>query len=556
MVSSSKRARFALVPLTVLLLAFSQSVHAAPDPLKAPKGSKFRPLAATSEVMSNRGNQAGVQDSKTPSKLECRVDGDPSANVNLDCDGILPNNEPQIAVDPTDPAHMVASSNDYQSCCDEFYTTFNGGRTWRTGNMSVEAPGKKRRTGSDPVTAFDRKHGVVIHSSLNYQNDGCDGDVVVSISGDGGLHWNTVVEMADAGGPTQCSDAGLFNDKEWITTDNNPSSPFYGRTYLTWTAFQTVAGVTTESPIWEAHSSDGGMSWTAPHEISGSNSAVCTFQVEGAAGRCDEDQFSVPTVGPNGSVYVSFINEQNQALWETGEVFDDQYLMVKSTNGGATWSAPVMIASLEDGNRDFPLQRDGRQTLTNYQLRAPITGNLVADPTQSGRLYFTFFDNRNGVHDVSNPVTNTDVFLTRSTDGGNSWSSPTQVNAADTGSGNDQWFPWVDVDPSSGTVGIVYNDRSYDASHNTYGATLSESAAGGGSFSNQQVTTAASHARESVFFQAGPTVPGCETCTRFHGDYIGLAYGSDGKANTVWTDMRDFYAPAGLYLQFVYFASR
>ena len=67
MVSSSKRARFALVPLTVLLLAFSQSVHAAPDPLKAPKGSKFRPLATTSEVMSNRGNQAGVQDSKTPS---------------------------------------------------------------------------------------------------------------------------------------------------------------------------------------------------------------------------------------------------------------------------------------------------------------------------------------------------------------------------------------------------------------------------------------------------------------------------------------------------------
>ncbi len=117
-------------------------------------------------------------------------------------------------------------------------------------------------------------------------------------------------------------------------------------------------------------------------------------------------------MAPNGDVYVSFINDQNQALWESGEVFDDQYLVVKSTDGGATWSAPTMIASLEDGSRDFPLNVDGRQTLTNYQLRAPITGNLVADPTHNGRLYFAFSDNRNGVHDVANPVTNTDIFLT------------------------------------------------------------------------------------------------------------------------------------------------
>jgi hypothetical protein len=215
-----------------------------------------------------------------------------------------------------------------------------------------------------------------------------------------------------------------------------------------------------------------------------------------------------------------------------------------------------MIAALEDGSRDFPLNRDGRQTLTNYQLRSPITGNLVADPTQASRLYFAFFDNRNGVHDVDAPVTNTDVFLTKSTDGGSTWTAPTRVNAADSGAGNDQWFPWVDVDPTNGTVGVVYNDRSYDASHDTYGATLSESASGGGSFSSQQATTAASHARESVFFQTGPTVPGCETCTRFHGDYIGIVYGSNGKANLVWTDMRDLYPPLGLYLQFVYFAAR
>ena len=518
--------------LVLVALALPVSAASGASSLtQAPKGDKFRPLSATSVVASSRGDQAGVQDQKTPSKLECRVSGDPSANINLDCDGITPNNEPQIAVDPTNPLHMIGSSNDYQSCCDEFYTTFDGGHTWRTGNMSVEAPGKKARTGSDPVTTFDVKHDMVIHSSLNFQNDGCDGDVVVSLSKDGGIHWDTVVEVADGGGPTSCDSNGVFNDKEWVTTDNNPTSPFYGRTYVTWTAFKSVNGVTLESPIGEAHSDDGGFTWSTPKMISGSNASLCTFQADGPAGVCDEDQFSVPSVGADGTVYVSFINDQNMALWEPGEFFDDQFLLVKSSDGGVTWSAPRIIVGLEDGSRDFPISVDGRQTLTNYQVRVASATNIVADPTSTNRLYFVFFDNRNGTHDVDNPVTDTDVFIVRSTNGGNSWTAPLRVNAPDSGAGDDQWFPWVDVNPVDGTVGVLYNDRSYDPTHDTHEATLSESPAGGTSFTSVKVSTAASHPRESRFFRAHVT--GCENCARFHGDYISLAYGSDGNANMV-----------------------
>ncbi len=544
-----------LLITTLLVLMITQAVQAAPNkPPQVPKGSKFRPLSTTPEVASSRGDQAGIQDQKTPSKLECRAEGDPLANMLLDCDGPLPNNEPQIAVNPANPLHMVASSNDYESCCDQFYTTFDGGRTWRTGDMSVEAPGKKARTGSDPVTTFNRKYGTVIHSSLNFQNDGCDGDVVVSLSKDGGIHWNTVVEVADGGGPTSCEENGIFNDKEWITTDNSPNSPFYGRSYLTWTAFKSASGVTLESPIWESHSDDGGFHWSAPQEISGANPALCTFQVDGPAGECDEDQFSVPSVGPDGTIYVSFVNDQNQALWEPGEFFDDQYLLVKSLDGGVTWSAPGFIVGREDGSRDFPLNVRGRATLTNYQVRVPEAGNIVADPTSPGRLYFVFFDNRNGIHDVDNPVTNTDVFIVRSTNGGASWSAPSQVNPSDSGAGNDQWFPWVDVSPVDGTVGVLYNDRSYDPTHSTHEATLSESPAGGASFTSVKVSTASSHPRDSRFFRA--LVTGCENCAVFHGDYIGLTYGSDGSANAVWTDMRDLDAATGRYLQFIYFARR
>ncbi len=64
--------------------------------------------------------------------------------------------------------------------------------------------------------------------------------------------------------------------------------------------------------------------------------------------------------------------------------------------------------------RDYPLNVDGRQTLTGYQVRVWSVGNLVASPraSENGKLALVFSDNRNGTHDSANPVTNTDVFLT------------------------------------------------------------------------------------------------------------------------------------------------
>jgi hypothetical protein len=156
-------------------------------------------------------------------------------------------------------------------------------------------------------------------------------------------------------------------------------------------------------------------------------------------------------------------------------------------------------------------------------------------------------DNRNGVHDSDNPVTNSDVFITSSTNSGDTWSTPTQV---DTGAG-DQWFPWVDVNPVTGTVGVLYNDRG--ASNGpTYTAALAEGLPG--SFVKTTLSTAPANPTQSRFFRAG--VAGCENCATFHGDYIGFAYGSDGHGNAVWTDQRDPSDIAGLFSQFIYFARK
>ena len=133
-----------------------------------------------------------------------------------------------------------------------------------------------------------------------------------------------------------------------------PGLAALGRTYLTWSQFEAHKGVYAASPILEAHSDDGGFTWSDPQEISGSNGALCTFQWTGPAGECDQNQYPVVTVGPDGTVYAAFENEQNESLWESGEEFDDQYLLVRSTNGGATGPRPPSSSAWRTGSATIP----------------------------------------------------------------------------------------------------------------------------------------------------------------------------------------------------------
>lgn len=68
------------------------------------------------------------------------------------------------------------------------------------------------------------------------------------------------------------------------------------------------------------------------------------------------------------------------------------------------------------------------------------------------------------------------------------------------------------------------------------------------------VSTAPSNPTQSRFFRAG--VAGCENCAAFHGDYINIAYGSNGKANMAWTDMSAPSDIPGLFSQFIYYAQK
>src|SRR5207247_2206978 len=98
-----------------------------------------------------------------------------------------------------------------------------------------------------------------------------------------------------------------------------------------------------ESPIFFSVSRDGGLTWSAPREISGAARPVCTFSSTPLPydGRCREDQFAAPVVAPDGTVFVAF--ENGQAVNDGN--LRNQYLVVRSTDGGATWSAPVPLTA-------------------------------------------------------------------------------------------------------------------------------------------------------------------------------------------------------------------
>ena len=244
------------------------------------------------------------------------------------------------------------------------------------------------------------------------------------------------------------------------------------------------------------------------------------------------------------------MNSQNQALWEPGEA-------VRRPVPGRQVDRrrrPLVerrasSSALEDGSRDYPINVDGRQTLTGYQVRVWGAGNIVAEPDANGRLYLVFSDNRNGIHDSDHPVTNSDVFVVSSTNGGSDWTTPTPVDA---GRGR----PVVPVGRRQ--PGQREARRALPRPRQLERPDLHDRARRGpaglvreddGQHRSRRTRRCRSSSR--------PATPACEFCAVFHGDYIGLAYGSDGHANATWTDMRDPspFTP-GLFLQFIYYARR
>jgi hypothetical protein len=136
----------------------------------------------------------------------------------------------------------------------------------------------------------------------------------------------------------------------------------------------------------------------------------------------------------------------------------------------------------------------------------------ISPSPHQGTIYVNWSDQRNGLD-------NTDVFISKSTDGGTTWSPAARVN-------NDlttrhQFFTWMTIDQSNGTLYIVFYDRRNSvAVPNATDVFVAKSTDAGATFENFQVNATSFTPVSSVFF----------------GDYIGIA-AMDRMVYPIWTRM-------------------
>jgi hypothetical protein len=272
-----------------------------------------------------------------------------------------------------------------------FATSTDGGRTWSSrglpGVTVNSTPAGTHDRASDPVVAYDARHAVWMISTLALSRGLTE--LYINRSSDG-LRWERPIVAASA------ATTELAYDKNWLTCDNWPASPFNGRCYL---AYTDHTGGRSKFAI--RTSSDGGLTWTQ------------------AINRPEPGVVGVlPVVRPDGVLVVPYLA-------------DDEIRSILSVDGGQTFQNPVTIATFQfrrvESLRSFPLP--------------------TADVDAQGRIYVAWQDCRFRSGCAAN-----DIVLATSADG-ISWNAPVRV----TKDGGTDFIPAVAVDPATGRLAMAYH---------------------------------------------------------------------------------------------------
>ena len=457
-----------------------------------------------------------------------------------DCEGNSPDNETSIAIDPSNTDRILAAGNDYQITANpggglggfSLYTramlSTDGGQTWVTHPI----PYKQYRATGDPAVAYDADGRAYIATlGFGYSNGGSafrNPDILVTHSADGGAHWSrpSVVDV----GPGSWMTPGPSQDKEMITAWG------HGNALVTWTRYLLGKhGAYIQSPIYASVTHDGGVTWSAPTEISGAAS-FCVGNGPGAANACNQSQFSWPVITANGEAFVFFVT-----LDPASPDFDKQVAVVQvDPQTGHRVAGPWLVSKIQDGAADFPVSWAGDLTLQDSQFRVPTTGAIAADPTDGHHLATVWTDMRNSPsvdagtdQQPYTTTTNADVMMSQSWDDGRTWSTPVVVGQNPR---NDQFFPSV-VFLSDGRMVVGMMDRSFDAANHSYAYSLSVRQGSG--WSTQNVSGALSDpTKDNRWFTGGQIFPNFPYPTTFIGDYTTIA-ASGTTVRSLWTDLRN-----------------
>jgi hypothetical protein len=479
-----------------------------------------------------------------------------NTRVNQDC-SLRRQAEEVIAVNPTNAVNLIAGQNDsrigFNHCGYDF--SFDGGKTW-----GDQVPpfwqfqlmdGHTSDACSDPTATFDSQGnayaaGIVFNASATSPANA----IVVAKSNKeiGGAFYHSpkvqsfqTYRDVPLGVVANDISPTIFNDKELMTADATATSPKANNVYVTWTRFDTT---TNNSRIFFSQSTNGGDTWSAGVPISGNNPVICTV-ASTVPGDCDQDQGSDPTVGRDGTIYVTFGNANspgaglNQVLFVRCPKIG---FPVGTTNcsNSSNWSTPVKVGDLIDNAPVGPNSAtgcpSGRECLPPNGYRVPEFTSDTVSVDSSGRLYVTWADFRNGGPPCTGPAStasppcDNDVFYAFSTNGGATWSATKKVTPA----GSAQWQPWSDVTADGSTLWIAYYDRQYgncefSGCNDITLAKVTNPATASPTLTFTRLTTSS---MPNLVPANNPLQAG------FLGDYMGVDVLGNGRPNVVWADTR------------------
>ena len=481
----------------------------------------------------------------------CTTPPTSDTNVNTDCethyhfefgDVDLPAEETTIAVDPTDPSNMIGSAKDKQFKLTKkgkpaetelarAHVTSDGGQTWTT--YAIGFPGYRFTT--DPSIAFDDA-GTAYLGVLALPTSGDPSivsDFLVVRSEDGGKTWSKPVVASER--PGEFRGASQLNDNSRLAAWGN------GNVVVVWLAYaHDRSGRTIRGPVVDAVSHDGGATWSSPAKISSSADFCVGFKGGDA---CNQNVNDAVAVSPAGNVVVVFTNT-TQFGAEGYQTRTKRMAVQVDPDTGTRIGGPFVIGrSFEGiGTHDYPVSQagfaKGSPTIHDSQILIGGQGNVAADPKDPQHFAAVWYDDRNAPHPVAiNPydaVTNTDVIVSQSFDGGSTWSTPAAIEYP-----GDQFMAWGAYD-GQGRLRIGYYDRSYDPDNHEFGYTLAtETQPGSLKFTNLQVTTELSNPtrRSEPFYRARTRDPDFPHPSSFIGDYTPVAATPTGVV-AYWTDLR------------------
>jgi len=216
------------------------------------------------------------------------------------------------------------------------------------------------------------------------------------------------------------------DDRDSGWADNNPSSPFYGRMYVSWNDFNTSCGV--GGCLFVRYSTDNGLTWTNSRQITNGGTFIRNVQITGDL--------------TTGDVYVAAMDEMGGGLGNRANLF------YRSTDGGNTWTNTYVGSAFSAPGRGaagyWATVYNNPPYWRHMGWGEPAALNHVVHYVYSAR-------------DTSNSDPG-DVFYIRSTDSGVTFSAPFQLNT-DTDHTKAEWAPNLSVTENGSLLAVWYDDR-------------------------------------------------------------------------------------------------